>query len=113
MTGRLRNPAAAKDPRKTWYGLASWKERRRHQLQAEPLCALCLAKGELTGATVADHIEPHAGDWNKFVLGALRSLCAECHDGLQPSFRHKPYRLDIGADGFPLDPRHPWYRGRV
>jgi hypothetical protein len=25
---------------------------------------------------------------------------------------HKPYRRDIGVDGYPLDPAHPFYRGR-
>ena len=64
----------------------------------------------LTGATVADHIEPHKGDYNAFVLGKLRSLCAACHDALQ-GFTHRGYRCDIGDDGFPVDPRHPFNRG--
>jgi len=110
MTVRLSNPANAKDPRKTWYGTQLWKNRRSHQLRTEPLCAICEAEGRVTGATVADHIEPHGGDYTAFVRGALRSLCAPCHDNLQ-GFTHKPWRPDIGVDGFPLDPRHPWYRG--
>ena len=111
MTARLANPAAAKEPRRVWYGTQLWKNRRAHQLRVEPLCAICKAKGRITGATVADHIEPHRGDYNAFVLGKLRSLCAPCHDAMQ-GFAHKPYRCDIGLDGYPIDPRHPFYARR-
>jgi hypothetical protein len=61
---------------------------------------------------VADHVEPHNGDVNKFFLGALQSLCQPCHD------RHKKreelwgYRCDVDADGWPVDPRHPSNRLR-
>jgi 5-methylcytosine-specific restriction enzyme A len=109
MTARLSNPAAAKDPRKTWYGLQLWRNRRAHQLQVEPLCSICQAEGRITGATVADHNPPHKDDYNQFVTGPLRSLCSPCHDALQ-GFTHKPYRSDVGVDGFPLDPAHPFYR---
>ncbi len=89
MTAKLANPAAAKDP---WRSLVRhrsiWKNRRAHQLRTEPLCALCMAEGRFTGATVADHFPPHEGDYNAFVLGKLRSLCAACHDALQ-GFKHK------------------------
>jgi 5-methylcytosine-specific restriction enzyme A len=111
MTAKLANPAAVKDPRRVWYGLQLWRNRRAHQLRAEPLCSICKAEGRITGATVADHVEPHKGDYNRFVLGPLRSLCAPCHDNLQ-GFTHKPYRPDIGIDGYPIDPNHPWWRGR-
>jgi 5-methylcytosine-specific restriction enzyme A len=111
MTAKLSNPAAAKEPRRTWYGLALWKERRRHQLQTEPLCCLCREAGRITPATIADHFPAHAGQWNAFVMGPLRSLCAPCHDALQ-GFPHKGFSTAIGVDGLPLDPRHPWYRGR-
>jgi 5-methylcytosine-specific restriction protein A len=110
MTARLANPASAKDPRRTWYGLSSWKERRRHQLSKEPLCAICEAEGRVTGATIADHLPPHGGSWNAFRTGPLRSLCKPCHDALQ-GIKAKGYRCDIGDDGFPVDPRHPFNRG--
>jgi 5-methylcytosine-specific restriction protein A len=108
MTAKLSNPAAAKNPRKVWYGLQQWKVKRAHQLRVEPLCAICQAEGRITGATVADHVEPHKGNYTAFIMGPLRSLCAACHDNLS-GFTHKPYdRKAIGADGFPLDPRHPF-----
>ena len=111
MTARLSNPAAAREPRRTWYGTQIWKTKRAHQLRAEPLCAICEAEGRITGATVADHIEPHKGDYTKFILGKLRSLCAPCHDNLS-GFTHKPYRCDVGDDGFPIDENHPFNRRR-
>jgi 5-methylcytosine-specific restriction enzyme A len=99
-------------PVRAWYSMQRWRRRAKHQLRTEPLCCLCKAKGEITPATVADHSPPHKGDFNAFMLGPIRSLCAPCHDGLQPAFKHKGFRRDIGEDGYPLDPRHPTYRVR-
>ena len=64
----------------------------------------------MTPATVADHFPAHNNDYTAFVRGPLRSLCAACHDNLQ-GFTHRGYSLEIGVDGYPIDPRHPWYRG--
>ena len=108
-----RNLAPAETmPVRDWYSLQRWRFRAKHQLRVEPLCVLCEEKGQVTPATIADHNPPHMGDYTAFLLGPIRSLCKECHDGLQPSFKHKSYRRDIGADGYPLDPRHPFYRAR-
>jgi hypothetical protein len=59
MTARLANPASAESWRRTWYGLASWKERRRHQLNArttpqtiEALYAIADRQGWLVGETL-------------------------------------------------------------
>src|SRR5262245_2256881 len=38
--------------------------------------------GRVTPASVADHVTPHRGDYTAFRLGALRSLCAACHNRL-------------------------------
>lgn len=111
MTARLSNPANVKDPRRVWYGMQRWKTRRAHQLRVAPLCRLCEEQGRVTAATVADHFPPCGDDYNKFVLGPLRSLCAPCHDNLS-GFTHKPYRHDCGPDGFPTDPAHPFNRRR-
>jgi 5-methylcytosine-specific restriction protein A len=89
-----------------------WFRIRDHQLAVEPLCAACLKASRITPATVADHVEPHGGDWNKFRTGRLQSLCKPCHDGKWASDR-KGYRCDIGEDGLPLDRRHPLYRRKV
>ena len=110
MTAKLSNPAAQR-PWRTWYSLQIWKNRRAYQLRVEPLCRLCMEQGRITPATIADHHPPHDGDWNKFVLGELRSLCAPCHDALQ-GFVHKGYSSEIGVDGYPIDSNHPFYKAR-
>jgi hypothetical protein len=56
------------------------------------------------------HVEPHKGDYNKFVLGKLQSLCATCHSSTKAIVEKRGYDTAIGADGMPLDPRHPVYR---
>jgi HNH endonuclease len=65
-----------------WYKTRSWLRRRRHQLRIAPLCQICLDAGQIEPATIADHIEPHKGDYRAFRLGRLRSLCKRCHDAL-------------------------------
>jgi 5-methylcytosine-specific restriction enzyme A len=118
----VRMPPRALDPASTlswrdWYSLQRWRKRAKHQLRVEPLCQICLQQGHVSPATVADHIEPHNGDWNSFLLGALQSLCRDCHarkwaadaKGGKPEIG---YSRDIGVDGWPIDPRHPANRGR-
>jgi 5-methylcytosine-specific restriction enzyme A len=94
-------------PWREWYGLLRWKKRARHQLKIEPLCAACLKQGRITLATVADHDPPHRGDWNRFRLGPLQSLCFDCHKRKSADDIHG-YRCDIGDDGLPIDPNHPF-----
>ncbi|HEY2533451.1 MAG TPA: hypothetical protein VGJ20_36890 [Xanthobacteraceae bacterium] len=92
-----------------WYCTASWARRRRHRLRVEPLCRLCLEAGRVTPAVVADHIERHEGDYQKFRIGELRSLCATCHNNLGAN--NAPRRSAVGADGTPSDPAHWWNTG--
>jgi hypothetical protein len=73
----------------------------------EPLCRLCLERGRVTPATIADHVTPHRGDWNAFLLGELQSLCRACHNRDKRFEEIRGYRLDVGEDGWPLDPKHP------
>lgn len=61
------------------YRTPVWKRRRAHQLTVEPFCRECAKQGLRVWATDADHIEPHRGDWDKFVNGDLQSLCHACH----------------------------------
>jgi 5-methylcytosine-specific restriction endonuclease McrA len=73
------------------------------------LCELCLEVGRVTPATVADHIEPHRGNYELFRLGKLRSLCVECHNALDADNRAPVRsRSPVRADGTPSDPRHWW-----
>jgi len=62
---------------------------------------------------VADHIHPHHGDVNQFWCGELQSLCRPCHDGRKRFAENRGFDSGVGADGMPLDPRHPIYTGHL
>ena len=90
----------------------AWLEAENAQLRVdtmmarvEPLCRLCLEAGRVTPATVADHVEPHRGNFTAFRLGQLRSLCADCHNRLDGT--NSP-RAPVREDGTPSDPNHSW-----
>jgi 5-methylcytosine-specific restriction protein A len=70
-----------------------------------------LRERRITPATIADHDPPHGGDYNKFILAPLQSLCADCHKGKWAQDK-RGYSLDIGVDGYPIDPKHPFYLAR-
>jgi hypothetical protein len=103
-----RHPAPHTKDVDSWYGLWSWKVRRRHQLAEYPLCAECERNGRVTPAEVADHDPPHGNDWNKFRLGPLRSLCRECHE---EAHGRRARVAEIDEHGFPVDSAHPFNRG--
>lgn len=91
--------------RESWNGFytgAYWQRRRRQQLLEHPLCKFCAQRGELTRASVVDHVQPHRGDWNLFVLGELQSLCKHCHDSIKQRHEHGGVSA-VDADGWPLD----------
>jgi hypothetical protein len=67
---------------------------------------LASPKGRITAATIADHIDHHEGDWNKFVLGRLQSLCEPCHREKHRVLRYGP-KLTFGPDGWPVEPSDP------
>ncbi len=86
------------------YGTYRWQKKRKAQLQAEPLCAMCFKRGITTVANIADHIEPHKGDEAKFWGNALQSLCKPCHDSdKQRQERGSKPKARIGTDGWPID----------
>lgn len=93
-----------------WYALARWRRRRIAQLAAEPLCRFCRQRGRVTAATVADHVIPHKGDPDLFWHGELQSLCADHHDRDKQQQERIGYSTAIGADGWPVDPSHPFNR---
>lgn len=106
MPARASNPAQTL-PQRSWYSLQRWRARARHQLRIEPLCASCARLGKVTPATIAHHNPPHGGDWNRFRLGPLESLCEPCH-AHRPGDDRAGFSLGVDARGLPLDPRHPW-----
>lgn len=90
------------------YNNTPWRQRRAAQLQAEPLCRYCKQAGRLKPATVADHIEQHGGDMQKFMEGALQSLCRACHANVKQTLERSGYLKGSATSGTPLDPNHHW-----
>jgi 5-methylcytosine-specific restriction enzyme A len=90
-----------------WYDNRRWRRRADLQKRLHPTCAFCEAKGIIAPAEVADHIELHKGDYQKFWFGKLQSLCIPCHNKSKQQLEHRGYTTDIGADGWPTDKRHP------
>lgn len=87
------------------YKTARWLKIRARQLQASPLCVMCLKAGQVTAATVCDHTVPHRGDEALFWSGPFQSLCAHHHSSAKQSEERtgKPKRIvAFDADGWPL-----------
>ena len=110
MARRNQRSAEAEQWRKL-YKTSRWQKLRARQLRHEPLCSMCQARGEVTPATVADHVVPHKGDERLFFQGATQSLCAPCHSGAKQSEERRGYSTEVGLDGWPVSPHHPAYRG--
>jgi 5-methylcytosine-specific restriction protein A len=66
-----------------WYADRAWRAKRAAHLAKEPLCRYCAREGRLTPGDVADHIEPHKGDRQKFWKGELMTLCHTCHSSVK------------------------------
>lgn len=66
-------------PWRRWYGTKQWREIRAAQLAVEPYCRRCKSTGRVVRATVCDHVQPHRGDWQRFIAGPFQSLCSTCH----------------------------------
>ena len=84
-----------------------WRRMSKLQLTLHPLCVICESNDQVVPAEIADHIVPHRGDPTLFWTGKLQSLCCSCHNSVKQGEELRGYREDIGADGWPLDPRHP------
>jgi 5-methylcytosine-specific restriction endonuclease McrA len=87
-----------------------WQALRQMQLTLHPLCARCLRMipRKLTPATVVHHVKEHKGDLVLFFDPAnLESSCKPHHDGDAQSEERVGYSTQVGADGWPVDARHP------
>ena len=93
---------------------SAWDKASKAFLAAHPLCAMCQTAGRVTAATVTDHIIPHRGDYDLFWDRAnWAPLCGPHHDTEKRITEHRGYSEEIGPDGFPVDPRHPFNGGKV
>src|SRR5215472_10503852 len=99
------------DPRR-WYAYQSHRNRAHYQLKTEPLCRFCKQEGRTTPATVADHVIPVDGDWWRFRMGELQSLCYDCHDRVKRTIELHGYSSKVDISGWPIDPNHPVYGQR-
>ena len=97
---------------KKLYDSTRWFHLRTYQLRLSPLCEMCLRQGRLEPANTVDHVVPHEGDRVKFFMGKLQSLCFDCHNGEKKFLENRGFSDRVGADGWPLDSRHPVYRRR-
>ena len=60
-------------------------------------------------APIADHITPHHGDPDLFYDPEnLQCLCLRCHNRKTAGEERRGYISEVGEDGFPTDPRHPF-----
>jgi hypothetical protein len=91
------------------YGTERWRRRAALQMKLEPLCRVCLARGEVKAAEVAHHTTPHKGDAKLFWTGEIVSVCKACHDGIVQQEEKRGFHCAIGVDGFPLDKKHRFY----
>lgn len=97
-------------PWRRFYKTSTWQTLRSIQLRAQPLCERCMKRGRITSATTVNHVIPHKGDWTLFVAGPFESLCKRCHDDDVQGEEARGYSDEIGIDGTPIDPKHPFNR---
>jgi 5-methylcytosine-specific restriction enzyme A len=97
---------------KRLYNSSRWLARQRQQLQAHPLCCMCMQRGRVEAATVADHIVPHKGDEALFFAGELQSLCIRHHNRSKQQIERRGFDDAIDDDGWPTHPNHPANRKR-
>ena len=98
-------------PWRNLYKTSQWQAIRLHQLTEHPLCKRHLDRGVIKRAEVVHHVVRHNGDPKLFFRGPFESLCKECHDSAAQSEERRGYSTEIGADGWPVDARHPAYVG--
>jgi hypothetical protein len=97
------------------YKSRRWERRSRRNLQAHKfLCQECLKAGKTEPATLSHHLnefQPNFTEW-EFWFGELTALCHHCHFKIHhPGYdiKDRGFLLDIGSDGYPIDPRHDVY----
>ena len=99
------------------YDTATWRQLRRQQLRAHPLCEECLSIGTARAAVDVDHRVALKDDGEPFDLANLRSLCHSCHSaktahvdaGFGNARKARAPISGADANGYPLDPRHWWH----
>lgn len=112
--------AAANEYRKL-YKRPRWQALRKAVLLRDGFRCQWIGCGKiLTGnhrqhnGPVVHHKKDHKGDLRLFYdLDNLMAICKECHDRDAQKAGHREYIAGHGEDGRPLDPDHPWNRGKT
>jgi 5-methylcytosine-specific restriction protein A len=86
-----------------------WDKASAGHLRNHPLCRYCELAGDLTPATLTDHLYPHRGDSGLFWNSAYWiASCKPCHDGFKQGVeRQGRAALDKLARRLGLDPLLP------
>ena len=92
------------------YANRRWRRLRAAFLAEHPLCKLCGDRGRVTVATVVDHVTPIGAGGDAWDWDNLQSLCETDHNAAKQSRDATGHMRGCDADGFPLDPNHPWNR---
>lgn len=106
MSERRNQRSSSAEAYRGWYKLAIWLKLRAEQLARQPLCERCIKRDKVVPATVVNHRKPHKGDWKLFIDPENhQSLCKPCHDGPVQSAERGGRTVEIGVDGWPIEPK--------
>jgi 5-methylcytosine-specific restriction protein A len=95
-------------PRQRGYS-SLWDRKAKDYRRRHPLCAMCRQRGSYALSACVDHIVAHKGNKELFWDEAnWQALCKNCHDSRKQSIEKLGYDKEVGADGFPVDPQHPY-----
>jgi 5-methylcytosine-specific restriction endonuclease McrA len=98
----------ANNPHRKLYQTKQWKKLRKLKLSINPVCEVC----RQAPADTVHHKERASNNMDRFfTIASLQSACKRCHDTVCQQEESLGYSTQLGADGFPLDKRHPFYRG--
>jgi len=94
-----------------FYGSTRWRKLRLEIFVRDGYrCAMCK---RLTTRPHCDHKKPHKGNeglfWDE---GNLSTLCSSCHNTRKAMIDSHGYSQACAEDGQPLDPGHPWRKGK-
>ncbi|MBT6298605.1 MAG: HNH endonuclease [Rhodobacteraceae bacterium] len=97
------------------YHTKQWRSLRglvltRHKFRCQR-CKVTLTNGRSDPrSAIVHHIKPHKGNLTLFYdPDNLEAVCWSCHSGAIQSQEALGYDTTIGADGWPVDAKHPSY----
>ena len=94
------------------YHTAAWRRVRAEKLRQQPCCEWCGASGPGLHVDHVVAVKDRPDRWAD--LDGLRVLCPSCHNRRSHRDGHRGRKarpvFQCGADGFPVDPGHPWNR---